>query len=286
MLSGKTQVYGLLGDPVSHSLSPCMQNRAFHEHNIDAVYVAFQVAPKDLTQALAGLRALNIAGVNVTVPHKEAILPLLDRIDPTAGLIGAVNTVVNRNGVLEGYNTDASGFIRALNNEQQFSAKGKRALLLGAGGASRAAIVALATARIKSITIANRRPERARHLTAEFSSCFPGVTLQAVSYEDDQYIAALSAADLIVNATAAGLDGEEINFLPLECIKGGALIYDMLYSLSETPLIKMVRSFDLLAADGLGMLAAQGEDAFTLWTGVRPKTGFMRQVLEECRSRE
>lgn len=279
-LSGKSQIYGLLGDPVTHSLSPLMQNHAFQAHHIDAVYVPFHVSPDNLPAAVGGLRALNIAGVNVTIPHKEAILPLLDQVDPAARLIGAVNTVVNNDGTLIGYNTDASGFMRAVCQELDFQPEGRDILLLGAGGACRAAAVALAAAGVKSIVIANRHPCRAEKLIDELMQHFLPVQFAAVDYNDNEYLEALSTADLIVNTTSVGLRGEEVNFLPLEHIKGSALIYDMIYSLSETPLIKSARAMRLLCTNGLGMLAAQGEDAFFLWTGVRLPAGFMRQFLE------
>ncbi len=278
-LSGKSKVYGILGDPVAHSLSPLMQNHAFQEQKIESVYVPFHVLPGNLSAAVRGLRALNVAGVNVTIPHKETILPLLDKIDPSAKIIGAVNTVVNNSGVLTGYNTDATGFIRSVRYELSFQPEGREILLLGAGGACRAVAVGLAAAGVKSIIIVNRHRGRAEKIINDLAPHFPSVQLSAVDYNDNSYLDVVSRADLLVNTTSVGLSGEEINFLPLEHIKGSALIYDMIYSLSETPLIKSARSLGLSCADGLGMLAAQGEDAFFLWTGVKLPAGFMRQFL-------
>ncbi|MCK5913560.1 MAG: shikimate dehydrogenase [Desulfuromusa sp.] len=279
ILSGKSRVYGLMGDPVAHSLSPLMHNQAFLKNHIDAVYVPFLVFPDDLSAAVAGLRALNIGGVNVTIPHKEKILPYLDKIDPEAQLIGAVNTVVNNDGTLIGYNTDASGFIRTVLQELNFNPEGRTVLLLGAGGVCRAATVALAAVGVKSITIANRHQIRAEKIVNDLRPHFETVQFSAIDYSDISYLQLLSGADLIVNTTSVGLSGEKINFLPLEHIKGSALIYDMIYSLSETSLIKAARAEKLLCVDGLGMLAAQGEDAFFLWTGVRLPVGYMRQFL-------
>jgi len=278
-LSGKSRIYGLLGDPVAHSLSPLMQNHAFHSYNIDAVYVPFHVVPNDLPAAVAGLRALNVAGVNVTIPHKETILSSLDQVDPAAQLIGAVNTVVNNNGTLIGYNTDASGFISTVQKELKFQSFGSEVIILGAGGACRAAAVALASAGVKTITIANRHQLRAEELVEDLKIHFSAVQFFATNYLEDLFFDSLFSADLIVNSTSVGLYGEDVNFLPLENIKCSALMFDMIYSPTETPLIKSARSFGLLCADGLGMLAAQGEDAFYLWTGVRLPAGFMRQFL-------
>lgn len=277
--SGKSKVYGILGDPVAHSLSPLMQNRAFSEHHIDAMYVPFHVLAGDLSTAVNGLRALNVAGVNVTIPHKETIFPLLDHVDVAARLIGAVNTVVNRNGALVGYNTDASGFMRSLSHDLAFVSEDRNVVLLGAGGACRAAAVGLASSGVKSMAIANRNQARAEKIINDLESHFPSVCFTASELNDNDYLRTLSAADLIVNTTSVGLHGEEVNFLPLEDIKGSALIYDMIYSLSETPLIKNARAMKLFCAGGLGMLAAQGEDAFFLWTGIRLPAGFMQQFL-------
>lgn len=278
-LSGKSRIYGLLGDPVAHSLSPLMHNHAFHSYNMDAVYVPFHVHPSDLPVAVDGLRALNVAGVNATIPHKETILPYLDQVDPAAQLIGAVNTVVNNNGTLIGYNTDASGFISTIQLELGFYPAEREVLILGAGGASRAVAVALASAGVKTVTIANRHQTRAEELVKDLEIHFPAVQFFATDFLGGGFFDALSSADLIVNTTSVGLHGEDVNFLPLENIKCSALIFDMIYSSTEAPLIKNARSLGLLCADGLGMLAAQGEDAFYLWTGVRLPSGFMRQFL-------
>jgi len=278
-ISGKSRIYGLLGDPVAHSLSPLMHNVAFNQRNIDAVYVPFHVSPGELSAAVDGLRALNVAGVNVTIPHKEAILPFLNEVDSAARLIGAVNTVVNDDGRLVGYNTDSSGFLRSICHELNFQPDDKCVVLLGAGGACRAAVVALAGAGVGQIVIVNRSLERAEKLVQSFSPRFPNVDFLAYDYSDKDYLSALSHADLIVNTTSVGLHGEEISFLPLEHIKGSALIYDMIYSATETPFIKSVQTAGWLCADGLGMLAAQGEDAFFLWTGVRLPAGYMKKIL-------
>ncbi len=282
-ISGKTKVYGLLGDPVAHSLSPLMHNHAFEKTNIDAVYVPFRVSPSSLSEAVAGLRGLNIAGVNVTIPHKEAILPFLDKVDPEARLIGAVNTVVNAGGKLVGYNTDASGFLRSACQDLNFMPAGKSVLLLGSGGACRAATVALAAAGIDSLVIANRSLARAEKLISDLKAHFPQVNFEVFGYSDPQYPTAVARADLIVNTTSVGLKGDKLNFLPLENIKGSALIYDMIYFATVTPLLRAAQAAGVSAADGLGMLAAQGEDAFFLWTGVRLPAGYMKALLMQQR---
>lgn len=279
VVTGKTSVYGVFGDPVAHSLSPLMHNAAFLNCAIDAIYVPFHVTAETLPAAVASLKALAIKGVNVTIPHKEAILPLLDEVDPQARQIGAVNTVVNKNGRLIGYNTDSSGFIRSARRELNFSPMGKKVLLLGAGGACRAAVQSLLSAGVRQITVANRHLHRAADLISGFQTCEAQQRLVAVPYSSTDFLQAVTQADLLVNTTSVGLHGEILDFLPLENIKGSALIYDMVYSEAGTALVQTARSRGLSAIDGLSLLAAQGEDAFFIWTGVRLSDGFMRQQL-------
>lgn len=277
---GKTAVYGIFGDPVAHSLSPLMHNAAFEHCAINAIYVPFHVTADMLAPAVLALRALDIKGVNVTIPHKEAVIPLLDEVDLSARQIGAVNTVVNRNGRLIGYNTDSSGFIRSANQELGFSPRGKQVLLLGAGGACRAAVQALLHAGVQRITVANRRVQRAVDLLNSLQ-IDETQQLGAVGYRSVEFSQAVSHADLLVNTTSVGLHGESLDFLPLEKIKGSALIYDMVYTNVGTALVQQAGMRGLSCVDGLSLLAAQGEDAFYIWTGERLPQSFMRQQLSD-----
>ncbi|MFO7811797.1 MAG: shikimate dehydrogenase [Pelovirga sp.] len=279
ILTGNSKVYGIFGDPVAHSLSPLMHTTAFAHCGIDAVYVPFQVTTEALPAAVSSLRALDIKGINVTIPHKEAIIPLLDHVDPTAKQIGAVNTVVNDHGRLIGYNTDSSGFMRSVIDDLGFSPQGKKVLLLGAGGACRAAVQALLATQVQQITVANRHLERAVDLITGFKSETGQPHLVAVSYRSCEFLQAVSAADLLINTTSVGLHGESLDFLPLENIKGSALIFDMVYSTTGTALVRSAQRRGFTCIDGLSLLAAQGEDAFFIWTGKRLPHGFMRQTL-------
>jgi shikimate dehydrogenase len=281
-ITGTTHIYGIFGDPVSHSLSPLMQNEALHLAGIDAVYLPFHVRPSQLGSAVQGVRALQIRGVNVTVPHKEAILEYLDEIDAQARLIGAVNTVVNRDGHLVGYNTDAPGLVRALEEDLQFAPAGKQILLLGAGGASRAALVALAKAGAAGITVANRNPERARSLVSEFSALWPGTSFAHVDMGGETLRPVLDRSDLLVNSTSVGLKGESFTSISPADLPVHALVYDMVYRQGGTALLQAAKARGVRAADGLGMLAAQGEEAFFLWTGQRPPLGVMKRQVLAC----
>lgn len=282
-VSGSTRILGIFGDPVAHSLSPVMQNEALATAGIDAVYVPFHVRPDALPAAVASLRALEVWGVNVTVPHKEAVCPHLDEIDPQARMAGAVNTIVNRQGRLVGFNTDGTGLLRSLSADLDFDPRGRRILLLGAGGACRAALAALAQAGAAWVGIANRTRSRAEILAREFGELQPGTIFASYSLAPEDLSAALSGIDLLVNTSAVGLKGESFGGFPWELLDSAAAVYDMVYSRSGTPLLAIARQRGHRAADGLGMLAAQGEEAFFLWTGVRPPSGVMkRRLLAEC----
>jgi shikimate dehydrogenase len=281
-VTGKTRVAGIIGFPVAHSLSPVMHNAAFASLGLDWVYVPFPVPPEGLQAAVAGLLALGVAGFSVTIPHKVAILPLLDRISPEAELIGAVNTVALRDGLLTGFNTDGIGLLAALAGKLGFSASGRSILVLGAGGAARSAVVALAGAGALRIDVANRSPENADTLVRSVSGRLMGCAVAAHSLErlaEPQY---LSSFDLIVNTTSVGMKGDSFPGLVLSGLKPGLAVYDMVYAPPVTPLLAQAGSCGIAAANGLGMLVAQGEAAFAIWTGVAPPEGCMERALQGC----
>lgn len=278
-ISGTTRILGIFGDPVKHSLSPLMHNEALARIGFDAVYVPFHVLPDALPQAVEAIRILDLLGVNLTVPHKERVCALLDEIDPQARLIGAVNTVVNRQGRLIGYNTDGIGFLHSLAEDLDFNPANKRILLLGAGGACRAALVALAEAGADSIVVANRTPERAAALMAEFGPVFSGTSFASCSLAREALAAHLPEIDLLVNTSALGLGGESLPGFPWEKLPAFAVVYDMVYGFEPTSLLREAAARGLAGADGLGMLVAQGEAGFRLWTGQTPPSGVMKARL-------
>jgi len=281
-VTGKTRVAGIIGFPVAHSLSPVMHNAAFAALGLDWVYVPFPVPPERLEAAVAGLCALGVAGFSVTIPHKVAILPLLDRISPEAELIGAVNTVALKDGLLTGFNTDGIGLLAALAGKLGFSASGRSILVLGAGGAARSAVVALAGAGALRIDLANRSPENADTLVRSLSGRLPGCAVAAHSLERLSQPEYLSAFDLIVNTTSVGMKGDSFPGLVLSGLKPGLAVYDMVYAPPVTPLLAQAGSCGIAAANGLGMLVAQGEAAFAIWTGAAAPGGCMEQALQGC----
>jgi len=278
-LSGKTRVVGIFGDPVAHSLSPRMQNAAIEAGGLDAVYVPFHVTPAQLCDAVKAIRALSIRGVNLTIPHKEAACGLVDEVDAQAKMIGAINTIVNDDGRLKGYNTDGIGLIKALKQELGFDVAGKRVLLLGAGGACRAALVALCQAEAAWIGIANRTSHRSQQLLEEFSAKFSGTAFAHYQLDLSLLEACAESVDLLVNTTSVGLKGDDLGFPVVNCLKSGGAVFDMVYAPEPTALLEQARDQGLAAADGLGMLSAQGEVSFALWFGHAPKENVMRQVL-------
>jgi shikimate dehydrogenase len=284
-IQGTTRILGIFGDPVAHSLSPAMQNEALRQAGVDAVYVPFHVPPDQLPAAMDAIRALGIWGVNLTIPHKEAVCAHLDEIDTEAQRIGAVNTVVNHDGKLTGFNTDAPGLLRSLAEDLEFSPDGKQILLLGAGGACRAALAALGSAGAAWVGIANRTRKRAEELASRFSRFFPGThfaTLPLDSLDPTAPSQVPARIDLLVNTTSVGLRGESFTELPWGKLHPGGSVYDMVYTRGGTPLLQAAEARGFRRADGLGMLVAQGEEAFFLWTGVKPPLGAMRErVLSE-----
>ena len=261
-----TLTVGIIGYPLGHSISPAFQQAAFDHYGMDARYVVWETPVDGLPQRIQSLRAPHVLGANVTVPHKEAVRSSLDSLSEAASRTGAVNTIVNRNGLLEGHNTDVPGFLRALKGDGGFDPRGKRVLLLGAGGAARAVAYALSSVGVASLTIANRTVERARRLAEVLSI---GAIAKAVPIERDA-LAANNGWDLIVNTTTLGMwhsAGEGQSPLPASLIPSHALVYDLVYNPSETPLLREAKAAGARTLGGLPMLVYQGAAAFQLWTG-------------------
>ena len=272
-ISGTTQIYGLIGDPVEHSFSPPMMNAVFSYMNLDACYLAFQVDEKKVSEAIAGIRALNFAGVNVTVPHKSAVIPYLDEVSQLAKKIGAVNTISNVKGRLKGTNTDFSGFIRSLKT-LNFSPKKKTIALLGSGGSARALVAGLADAGALRVMLHNRTAERAEKLVTEFSRYFPLTQLEAVSLQTIHE----TPLDLLVNTTTVGMFSSDLPLNLKQCRKIN-LLADIIYRPSQTPLLKQAKELGINAVNGIDMLLYQGCDAFTFWTGKQAPEEVMRSQL-------
>jgi shikimate dehydrogenase len=275
---GNTRVVCIIGNPVRHSLSPIMQNAAFAASRLDYVYVPFAVTPENLGRAVAGLRALGVCGFNVTIPHKTAIIPFLDRLDESAESAGAVNTVRVCASGLTGYNTDGDGLVDSLSTDLDYIAGTGQILVAGAGGAARGAIAALCRSGAKRILVCNRSLENATAVMLDMNIRYPETRIEAVK-QNQLSSEHLRSTTLLLNTTSLGMNGERIEYITLSDLPEYAKVYDMVYSPSGTPLIKEASACGLRAANGLGMLVAQGERAFEIWTGQKPPEGVMRQAL-------
>ena len=276
-ISGKTQIYGVIGDPIEHSMSPAMHNAAFRELGLDFVYVAFKVSKDSLSNAIHGMRALNIKGLNVTIPHKVTVIPLLDKLDPLAEKIGAVNTIVNDKSILTGYNTDADGFLQVL-LEKGTEPKGKNVVILGAGGASRAISFILAE-RGANLIILNRKLELdwAEELALQISQLFNKKTT-ALELNEKNSAKALEKAHILVNATSVGMH-PDINKTPVSStlLKAGLTVFDIVYNPLQTRLRKDADAVGAWTISGLDMLAWQGALAFEKWTGRKAPVELMQR---------
>ncbi|MBA2938229.1 shikimate dehydrogenase [Paenibacillus sp. CGMCC 1.16610] len=276
-IDSHTILYGVFGDPIRHSRSPIMLNRAFQEADINAVYAAFHVRPDALGDAVRGIRALGYRGINVTIPHKVEVMQYLDEIDEGARIVGAVNTIVNENGKLIGYNTDGIGYVRSLKEETGIDLKGKSVLVLGAGGAARGVAYALAKEGAGCIYIANRTKERALEL-AETISAFT----KTVGLGLDEIANVVDEVQFVLNTTSAGMhpNTEELP-MPVELLKEHHLVSDLIYNPRITRFLREAEAKGARIHGGLGMFIYQGAFAFEYWTGKPAPVAAMRQVVEQ-----
>ena len=280
MITGKTKLLGVLGAPIGHSLSPIIQNEALRAAGLDYVYAALPVRADALTSAVHGLRDAGIAGFNVTIPFKTEIIPLMDDLSEDARRIHAVNTVVvEENGRLVGHNTDVTGFLAGF-AERRIALTGKKAVLVGAGGAARAVLWGLLRSKVSSVVIGVRNVSKGAVLAADFAA---NGDVRAYGFDDPAFTSALGSADIIVQTTPLGMTPhvEEMPPVDVAAIKSSAVFYDLIYTPAETRFLRAAAAHGHEAINGETMLVAQGAEAFFLWTGVRPDMELMKRVLRE-----
>ena len=278
MLTSKTKIYGLLGYPIKHSFSPLIHNAAFEAEKIDACYLCFETKPEDIKQAIEGIRALNIQGVNLTIPHKEICLSYLDEIDKNAEFIGAVNTIVRKENKLIGYNTDGEGFIKALKEDLDFDSKDKTIFLFGAGGAGKAIGMSLAKYGAKQIFIVDKNKKKARALAENIKENFPN-TIAELTHSHNQE--AIKASHLLVNATPIGMNPNDNLMINPVYFPQQLNIFDLIYNPRETKLLRIAKKKGLKAVNGLGMLIHQATLSFELWTGEKAPLAVMKEAVEK-----
>jgi shikimate dehydrogenase len=279
-ITGTTKLLGVMGNPVAHSLSPLMHNAALASLSLDYCYLPLEIRPELLPQAVVGLKALGCQGFNVTIPYKEQIVASLDEVDDEALIIGAVNTVVNREGKLVGYNTDGRGFLRSLAEEWDLGLRGEQVVVLGAGGAARAIVAGLASAGASKITIANRNVERGLLLKADLEQHYP-CKIAVVDLSEGELDKELAASLLVVQTTPVGMYphvGDTPIIEPSRLWKD-SYVYDIIFNPPETRFLLGAREQGCRTANGLGMLLHQGALSFEYWTGIEAPVKLMRQAL-------
>jgi shikimate dehydrogenase len=286
-INGQTKLVGLIGYPIEHSLSPAMHNSAFAALSLNWCYVPLPVHPAQLREAIAGLQALGFVGANVTVPHKEAVMFYLDEVTPEAQAIGAINAIamssaVVREGRSVGYNTDWQGFLIAL-SEGGFDPQGKRAVVLGAGGAARAVVYALAHAGAQ-VTVLNRTPSRAQALVQDFSPLFPSLSLLSLPPTSQTLEEQAAEAHLLVNATPVGM-WPEVDQSPWPedlAFPAHLTVFDLVYNPRQTKLLRKARAAGAKVIGGLGMLVHQGAVAFEIWAGKKAPVETMYEAASKA----
>jgi len=270
---------GVIGFPLKQSLSPAFQQAALDHLGIDARYEAWETPAERLAEVVKELRVPDCFGANVTIPYKEAVIPLLDNVDELSQQVGAVNTIVNRDGELHGYNTDVSGFLQALKEDAGFDPARRRALVLGAGGAARAVVLALIRQGATAVTIINRTYARSTALVDDLSP-YGSTSLHALPHAYASLAAALLGCHLLVNCTSVGMTGMadvKASPLPPDLIPSNALVFDLVYSPPQTKLMAAAKKRGAQVLGGLPMLVYQGAASFEMWTGQAAPLDVMRK---------
>ena len=273
---------GIIGNPLGHSISPVFQQAAFDYLKLNVEYKIWETSSSDFQEVVQNLRKVECLGANITIPYKEEVIEYLDDLDPKAKLIGAVNTIVKNNNKLIGYNTDAFGFIQSIKANSNFSFKAKKALILGAGGAARAAAFSMIDEGINSLVIANRSLERANKLGEDISGFIEVETLDLKSSYFEKFV---GSSNLIVNASSVGMAHTDLNnqsLIKVDWISQGSLVFDMVYNPITTSLIADSRKAGLETINGLSMLIYQGAASFNLWTNRDAPIQIMIDAAEEA----
>lgn len=278
-MSSEIQLFGIFGYPVIHTMSPYMHNEVFEQMNLPYFYTAFEVLPQNLAKSIESIRVLGLKGVNITIPHKEAVLQYLDEIIPSARFIGAVNTIKNEDGKLIGYNTDGLGFITAIREDLSIDPAEKSFLLLGAGGAARAIAIQLALEKCRKIYIANRTLSKAENIAYIIKKNVPLCEANPVLFNPAEISRIIKDVDILVNTTSVGMKKDDSKLLDSEFLSSLYAVIDIIYNPPETLLLKEASRKGLKTANGLGMLTFQGALAFEIWTGIKPPVNIMRNAI-------
>lgn len=278
-LSGHTRPYAVLGHPIGHTLSPVMHNASFEALGLDAIYLAFDVAPERLMEVLPSMQAMGFGGVNLTIPLKEVAFRGMENLDASARTLGAVNTVEFTEGGPVGHNTDGYGFLMAMEEAFGDSLSGASVFVLGCGGSGRAVALTAAGAGASRITLAGRTPAKPGEVALELARLYPELEVgQAVGNKEQ--VAACRDADVVVQTTPVGMKASDAPLLGPEAFRKGQRAFDLIYMYPETAFMKQAREGGARTANGLGMLLHQGAKAFAIWSGRQADLAAMRQALQ------
>jgi len=276
VISGKTRVCGVIGDPIEHTLSPTIHNAAFNHLNLDFVFLAFRVKAADLEKAIQGMRGLGIHGLNVTMPHKSTVISFLDEVDPTVKFLGSANTILNKDGKLSGFNTDGVGALKAL-RENGVGLSEKKVLLLGAGGAAKAIAFSLAE-EVGELVVLNRTSEKAKELAAVLGQKF-GKKVVGGPLSSDTVQKNLRDSDILINATRVGMHPHESQtMVEPQWLRSDLTVMDIVYNPIETRLAKDAKAVGAKVINGVEMLIYQGAASFELWTSRSAPIEVMRRA--------
>ena len=265
-IDGHTRLAAVVAKPIKHSISPFIHNTAFEKTAVNGVYLALEIEAEDLEATVANIRRYNMFGISLSMPYKQEVIQYLDEVAPSARLIGAVNTVVNKNGTLIGYNTDGKGFFKSL---PSFVIQGKKMTILGAGGAATAIIAQAALDQAEEIFVFTRQTSYEKTVSKMAAiSRQTKSRIQVLNLEDSATLQdKINQSDLLVNGTSVGMDGETLPLAESVQLPSQILVADVIYKPFETPFLKWARSQKVVAVNGLGMLLYQAAEAFELWTG-------------------
>jgi len=276
VISGRTEVFAVIGDPIEHTLSPAMQNAAFEHLNLDFVFLAFRVTSDELENAVRAVRALGIRGLNVTMPHKNSVTEFLDEADPAVKFLRAANTILNQRGRLRGFNTDGVGALKALKNNG-VNLAGKKVLLLGAGGAAKAIAFSLAK-EVDELCILNRDAAKARELASDLEPFGKKIVGNELSPKQMQQ--ELPGSDVLINATSVGMTPyASESLVEPDWLKPELAVMDIVYNPVETRLIRIARGAGAKVINGVEMLLYQGAASFEIWTGCKAPVDVMRMAV-------
>ncbi|MCF7849542.1 MAG: shikimate dehydrogenase [Kiritimatiellales bacterium] len=280
-LSGHTKPFAVLGHPIGHTLSPVMHNASIAELGMDAIYLAFDVHPDRLMEVLPSMAAMGFGGVNLTVPLKEVAFQGLEKLDQTAKLFGAVNTVQFTASGMIGHNTDGYGVLKALEEAFDQTVQDDSVFMLGCGGAGRATALMAATSGAKAVVLADIDAERVQRLEDEIKTVAPQVEIfQAL--EDSDKVELCRASNLVIQASPVGMKKDDPSLLPPEAFRAGQCAFDLIYMYPETAFLTSAREAGAQVANGLGMLLHQGARSFEIWTNTEPSVSAMRTALESA----